>query len=94
MATSFENMQLTTADVSRIFDDLLRGVMTREEAELWAEERMRLDDADRLAFTPAEAEATLRDAVHYLAGVAIRDTVSTYLHSPQDFRAYRQERGL
>jgi hypothetical protein len=87
-------MQVSTAEVSSMFDALLAGTVSREAAETWAEERMRLSDEHQLEYTPRAAEAQIRDGIHYLAGVALRTSPDEYLHADDDFRAYRRSAGL
>lgn len=85
---------LDATEVSRLFDGLLDGTLTREAAERWAEERMRLDDAGALRFVPGTDERRLRDAVQYLLGVGLLGADGEYLHVAADFATYRCEAGL
>jgi len=87
-------MEITAPDIGHVFDQLLAGTLSREAAEAWAGERMRLDDAEQLTFAPPSAERQLRDAIHYLSGVALRVSQSEYLHGEADFHEYRRRRGL
>jgi hypothetical protein len=87
-------MQITAKHVSEVFDELLSGRLSREAAETWAEERMRLDDAEQLAFDPPGLEAQLRDALHYLSGAALRVSPTDYLHVDDDFIEYRRAAGF
>ena len=87
-------MELTAKHVSAIFDDLLSGRLSREAAEAWAQERMREDDAVQLVYSPPNLEPQLRDALHYLSGVALRVSATNYLHVDDDFIEYRRAAGL
>ena len=87
-------MEITPKHVSEVFDELLSGRLSREAAETWAVERMRLDDAEQLVFNPPGQEPQLRDALHYLCGVALRVSATDYLHVDDDFIEYRRAAGF
>jgi hypothetical protein len=74
-------------------ESVAHAFSTREWAERWAQERIEADDATTLDFEPASAEGQLRDALHFILGVGLRDSPSTYLHNDADIRAYRQHFG-
>lgn len=84
-------MVVTAADISEQFDALLSGERTREEIEGWAEERMYAADAGALRYEPPAEEQRLWGAITYLLGVGLRVAPGAYLHSPEDFLAFRRE---
>jgi hypothetical protein len=82
---------VTAGDISEQFDALLSGERTREEVERWAEERMHAEDTGELRYEPPSEEDRLWRAIIFLLGVGLRTAPDAYLHSPEDFLAFRRE---
>jgi hypothetical protein len=85
---------VTAKEVSAQFDALIRGAQTRETLEAWARVRMAANDHRDLSFDPPDDEARLWGAIAYLSGVGLRVAPGTYLHSNQDFEAFRRRHKL
>jgi hypothetical protein len=85
---------VTAKEVSALFDALIRGTQAREALEEWARVRMAANDKSGLAFHPPNDEARLWRAITYLSGVGLRVAPGTYLHSNEDFEAFRREHRL
>jgi hypothetical protein len=77
-----------------MFDALIRGTQSREGVEDWARVRMVANDARDLRFDPPNDEARIWDAIMYLLGVGLRSAPGSYLHSTEDFEAFRRKHRL
>jgi len=82
---------VTAKEVSALFDALIRGTQARETLEEWARVRMAANDTRDLTFDPPNDEARLWVAIAYLSGVGLRVAPGTYLHSNEDFEAFRRK---
>jgi hypothetical protein len=80
---------ITRSDISKQFDALIDGTGSREDIDRWAETLMRAQDLGKLKFEPATDEDQLWRAITYLFGVGLKTSSSNYLHSVEDFRAFR-----
>ncbi len=85
---------ITAKDVSEMFDALIRGTQSRESLEDWARTRIAANDARDLRFDPPNDEARLWRAITYLSGVGLRSAPGSYLHTTEDFEAFRRKHGL
>jgi len=82
---------VTVAEISEQFDALIAGRRSAEEIERWADERMRAHDARDLEFVPRADEGRLWRAITYLLGVGLKVSADQYLHSKEDFEAFRRQ---
>lgn len=89
-----QSAAVSAEDLRRIFDDLVSDSRSREEISDWARDLRLADDDGRLRFEPLSARPQLWRAIHYLEGVDLKDSPTTYLHVTQDFEAFRKEAGL
>ena len=87
-------MTITRSDISAAFDDLSSGARTRESIAVWASSLLKADDDGSLVLQPASDRSALWEAVKYLVGVDLRHTPQEYLHSLDDFRAFRIRHGV
>jgi hypothetical protein len=84
-------VKVTRIEISKQFDALIDGTSSREDTEKWAEVRMRAQDLGELKYEPAAAADQLWTAIKYLLGVGLKTSPSDYLHSVEDFQAFRRE---
>ena len=82
-------MKVSLTEVVNIFDGLISGELSREDASDWAKKRQEAEDAGDLEYEPATKEREIWDAVLYLEGVDLKDSPDTYLHISDDFRDYK-----
>lgn len=79
-------MNLSLSDVKQVFNELLSGKITREQAEKWAELRMEAFDAGELTFEPRSDEELLWKAVIYLSGVAMKVSPDEYMEDEEGIK--------
>lgn len=79
-------MEITLADVSRVFQKVLDGNLTREAADRWAYDVVRKSELGSLAFIPSEDEQKIWSGVMYLYGIDSKESPDEYLHSLDDIR--------
>ncbi|MEV4757047.1 hypothetical protein AB0J86_18310 [Micromonospora sp. NPDC049559] len=73
------------AEAKRLTAGLVSGQVSREDAADWAMDRIRDEEADYAS------DAALWSALDRLAGADLRTDVGSYLHGPEDFRAWLSE---
>ncbi|WP_439542619.1 hypothetical protein [Hyphomicrobium sp.] len=92
-------MELNIEAVRRVFEDLLDGRISREEADKWARFVVQEEESGRTIYVPAQEKARIWRAVMYLNGVDLKNflqgeiltEVGTYLHSDEDIRETMQK---
>jgi hemerythrin superfamily protein len=77
-------MELSLTDVQNVFEDLIAGRISREDADRWAYARMQSFDSNDLLFHPKAEEELLWDAVQYLYGIDTKVSPDEYMHSIED----------
>ena len=77
-------MELDLLTVRRIFEDVLSGRITREQADRWAYSIVQKEEAGVLKCLPPGCEARIWAGVMYLYGVDTRKSPNEYLHSDAD----------
>jgi hypothetical protein len=77
-------MELDLLTVRRIFEDVLSGRITREQADRWAYSIVQQEEAGALKFSPPGCEARIWAGVMYLYGVDTRKGPNEYLHTDAD----------
>ena len=82
-------MNVSLLEVINVFDELIRGELSREGASDWARKRKIAEDAGELEYEPASQEQKIWDSILYLEGVDLKDGPDSYLHIIDDFRDYR-----
>ena len=80
-------MELSRDDIQEVFQDLIAGRISREDADRWAYARMQAFDSDDLSFSPKADEELLWDAVQYLYGIDTKVSPEEYMHSIDDIEA-------
>jgi hypothetical protein len=79
-------MEINIDAVLDVFNDLLTGRMTREDADRWAYAIVQLSDKGGVTFTPAFDRKRIWDGVMYLYGVDLIDQSKDYLHTDEEIR--------
>jgi hypothetical protein len=80
-------MQVDLPTIRRVFEDVLSGRMTREQADRWAYALVQKEEAGVLEYSPPAARETLWAGVMYLYGVDTRKGPNEYLHTDDDVMA-------
>jgi hypothetical protein len=81
-------MEITINDVKNIFNQLISGVITREEADEWAYKLTEDEDANNLVYNPASKEDLIWDAISYLHGIDMQTAPGEYMYSIEDIKAH------
>lgn len=85
-------MLLTLDDIKKIFTSLIKGDMTREDADRWAYERMQAFDSNCLEFVPSSDEEMLWSAIQYLYGIDTKISPNEYMHSIDEIQSVFEEK--
>lgn len=84
-------MRISISEISKIFDNLINEVDSRESISEWAFERMDAHDNNDLEFENRIDKNRIMRALSYLCGVDLLDMDGTYLHSTENFIDFRNE---
>lgn len=79
-------MEITLADVHRVFQKVLDGDLTREAADRWAYDVVQKSELGSLVFSPSEDEQKIWSGIIYLYGIDSKESPVEYLHSLDDIR--------
>jgi hypothetical protein len=85
-------MLLIIDDIKEIFNGLISGRISREEADRWAYERMQAFDSDSLEFEPITNEDLLWSAIQYLYGIDTKVSPDEYMHSIEEIKQAFEKR--
>jgi len=81
-------MHVDLQTVRRVFDDVLSGAMSREQADRWAYAVVQQEEeAGVVTHAPALERERIWAGVMYLYGVDTMKAPGEYLHSENDIRA-------
>lgn len=92
-------MELNIDAVREIFQNLLDGRMSREDADKWARFAIEEEESGRNKYVPSREKARIWRAIMYLNGIDLKNflqgetmaEVGTYLHSDKDIREMMYE---
>lgn len=84
-------MKVNLNEVISIFDRVLSGDITREDASDWAKERQLAADSGELEFETTTEKEKVWNAILYLEGIDLNDGPNSYLHIDDDLQNYRAE---
>jgi len=73
--------------VCRVFEDVLSGAMSREQADRWAYAVVQEEEAGVVTYSPAGERERIWAGVMYLYGLDTMKAPGEYLHSDNDIRA-------
>jgi hypothetical protein len=77
-------MELDFLTIRRMFEDVLSGRITREQADRWAYSIMQKEEAGVLKYSPPGCRERIWAGVMYLYGVDTRKGPNEYLHTDDD----------
>lgn len=79
-------MEVDLKSVRDVFEDLLSGRMSREQADRWAHSIVQHQEANSLVFLPPADKTQIWAGVMFLYGVDAMETPGKYLHTDDDIR--------
>jgi hypothetical protein len=79
-------MEVDLRVVRRVFEDVLSGSMSREQADRWASAVVQEEEAGIVAFSPPHERERIWAGVMYLYGIDAMKAPGAYLHSIDDIR--------
>jgi hypothetical protein len=79
-------MELDLEAVSRVFDEVLNGRMSRERADRWAYAVVREEETGVVKYSPPRERERIWAGVMYLYGIDAMKGPNAYLHSGDDIR--------
>lgn len=79
-------MKIDLQTVRQMFEDVLSGRISREEADVWAYSLVKEDEAESLIYVPDSDRERIFAGIMYLYGVDLKDSPDSYLHSEDDIR--------
>jgi hypothetical protein len=79
-------MEVSLKAVRRVFEDVLNGYMSREQADRWACAVVQEQEAGIVAFSPPHEREHIWAGVMYLFGIDAMKAPGAYLHSDDDIR--------
>ena len=79
-------MQVDLQAVRRVFEDVLNGRMSREQADRWAYAVVQDEESGVVTYSPPRERERIWAGVMYLYGIDTMKAPNTYLHSNDDIR--------
>jgi hypothetical protein len=79
-------MEIDLQAVRRVFEDVLNGRMSREQADRWAYAVVKEEETGVVTYSPAYERDRIWAGVMYLYGVDAMMAPKAYLHSDDDIR--------
>ena len=80
-------MHVDLQTVCRVFEDVLSGAKSREQADRWAYAVVQEEEAGVVTYSPPGERERIWAGVMYLFGVDTMKAPGEYLHSDNDIRA-------
>jgi hypothetical protein len=80
-------VQVDLKTVRGVFEDVVSGSMSREQADRWAYAVMQQEEAGVATYAPARDRERIWAGVMYLYGIDTMKAPGEYLHSDTDIRA-------
>ena len=77
-------MEVDLLTIRRVFEDVLSGRITREQADRWAYRVMQKEEAGVVKYVPPGDRDHIWAGVMYLYGVDTRKGPNEYLHTNED----------
>jgi hypothetical protein len=77
-------MHVDVETVRRVFEGVLSGAISREQADRWAYAVVRQEETDVVTYSPARERERIWASVMYLYGVDTMKAPGEYLHSDND----------
>jgi hypothetical protein len=79
-------MEIDLQGVRRVFEDVLNGRMSREQADRWAYTVVREEETGVVSYAPADERDRIWAGVMYLYGIDAMKAPNAYLHCNDDIR--------
>ena len=79
-------MEVDLQTVHRVFEDVLNGRISREQADRWAYAVVQEEETGVVKYSPPRARERIWAGVMYLYGIDTKKAPNTYLHSDDDIR--------
>ena len=79
-------MEVELQAVRRVFEDVLDGRISREQADRWAYAVIQEEETGVVKYSPAHARERIWAGVMYLYGIDTMKAPNAYLHSNDDIR--------
>jgi hypothetical protein len=79
-------MEVDLQAVRRVFEDVLSGRMSREQADRWAYAVVNEEETGVVTYAPPRARERIWAGVMYLYGIDAMKAPKAYLHSDDDIR--------
>jgi hypothetical protein len=79
-------MEVDLRAVRRLFEDVLDGRMSREQADRWAYAVVQDEETRVVTYSPPHERERIWAGVMYLYGIDTKKAPNTYLHSNDDIR--------
>lgn len=85
-------MEIDLHTIRCVFQDVLSGRLSREQADRWAYSVVQQEEAGTLKYSPAADKARIWAGVMYLYGVDMMNAPNEYLHSDEELQAAMKEK--
>jgi hypothetical protein len=79
-------MEVDLQAVRRVFEDVLNGRMSREQADRWAYAVVQDEETGVVTYSPPRDRERIWASVMYLYGIDTMKAPNAYLHSDDDIR--------
>jgi hypothetical protein len=79
-------MEIALQAVRRVFEDMLNGRTSREQADRWAYAVMQEEETGVVSYTPPRDRDRIWGCVMYLYGIDTLKAPDAFLHSDDDIR--------
>jgi hypothetical protein len=79
-------MEVDLQAVRRVFEDVLNGRMSREQADRWAYAVVQDEETGVVTYSPPRDRERIWAGVMYLYGIDTMKAPNAYLHSDDDIR--------
>ena len=79
-------MEVDLRAVRRVFEDVVSGRITREQADRWAYEVIQQEENGVVTYSPPVERERIWAGVMYLYGIDTMKAPNAYLHSDDDIR--------
>src|SRR5919197_1447464 len=79
-------MQVDLQAVRRVFENVLNGRMSREQADRWAYAVVQEEETGVVTYAPPHERERIWTGVMYLYGIDTMKAPNAYLHSNDDIR--------
>ena len=79
-------MEVDLQAVRQVFEDVLNGRMSREQADRWAYAVVKEEESGVVKYSPPRARERIWAGVMYLYGIDAMKTPNEYLHCNDDIR--------